>query len=80
MVLTDREAEEIAERIATAYPLTVREAFHYVVITQREDIATEAGKARGDGWPHRPVQDALLYSEATTAEGIAHWIRHRSRG
>lgn len=67
--------EAAARRIATAYPLTELEASVYLAITGREDIATEAGKAHGLGYHHPDVRDALLYSEATTVEGIAHWIR-----
>ena len=73
------KAALVALRIATAYPLTEVEAAAYLTITGSVDIATEAGKARGMGFEHADVQDALLYSEATTAEGIAHWVRNRRR-
>lgn len=78
--MTQREAEQAARDIAAAYPLTEEEAAAYLTIAGRADIATEAGKAHALGFHHADVRDALRYSEATTAEGIAHWIRHRRRG
>lgn len=69
-----------ALRIAIAYPLTEAEAATYLAITGREDIAAEAGRAHALGFHHDAIRDALLHGEATTAEGIAHWIwAHRRR-
>lgn len=68
-----------ARRIASAYPLTEQEAAAYLTITGRVDLATEAGRAHSLGFHHPDIKDALLYGEATTAEGIAHWIRSQRR-
>lgn len=66
-----------AQRLAYAYPLREEDATILLMVAARDEVAEEACKAVALGFPVHEVKACLMFSEATTADGIAYWIRQR---
>ncbi len=68
--------EREALRLATAYPLTERQAASFLLICG-EDIARAwaAGEAMGQGWEYTRVRSCLLFGEVRTCEQMMAWLR-----
>lgn len=66
-----------AQRLAYAYPLCEEDAAILLAVAARAEVAEEACKVVARGFRVHEVNACLMFSEATTAEGIEYWIRQR---